>query len=121
ALLQEVFDELVRRHEVLRTRIDLSAEQPRQQVQELPAGILKCIDLRGRNDAGPAAVSIVTAGAREIFLLERGPVLRAWLIRTGAQERLFGLVVHHIAGDQWSMGVLGRELVELYHARRRDP
>lgn len=120
ALLSECFDEMVRRHEVLRTRIRLVDGEPRQFVDESPAHGLLFVDMSSEEDARSRALGFVTEGVRAAFDLEHGPVFRAWLVRTGAAEHLFAMVVHHIASDQWSMGLLGRELTSLYRARMRN-
>jgi hypothetical protein len=62
------------------------------------------------------AVRLAEADARTPFDLEQGPVMRSRLFRTGEETNLLSLVLHHVAGDQWSMGVLGRELAALYNA-----
>ncbi len=54
--------------------------------------------------------------ARRPFDLGRGPVLRSFLIRGGAEEHVLLLTLHHIAADGWSIGVLTREMSALYRA-----
>ena len=53
---------------------------------------------------------------RKPFDLERGPLLRAWLLDSGEQEAVLVFSMHHIISDGWSMGVLVRELAENYRA-----
>src|SRR5262249_27863724 len=50
------------------------------------------------------------------FDLERGPLLRACLVRLGGQEHCLGIALHHIAGDGWSIGVLLRDMREFYES-----
>src|SRR4029079_4564348 len=50
------------------------------------------------------------------FALRRDRMLRILLVRMGPAEHLFGITMHHIASDGWSVGVLVRELAELYGA-----
>src|SRR5205814_2814517 len=50
------------------------------------------------------------------FDLARGPLLRARLLRLAPRDHVLSLVVHHIAADGWSVGVLVRELGALYAA-----
>ncbi|MEU8384988.1 condensation domain-containing protein, partial [Streptosporangium sp. NPDC048865] len=57
------------------------------------------------------------AEARRPFDLTTGPVLRARLARLGGDDHVLVLTVHHIAFDEWSMGVFLRELDALYRAR----
>ena len=51
--------------------------------------------------------------------LSSGPLLRVRLLRLGAEEHVVLLTMHHIVADGWSMGVLVREVAELYEALRR--
>src|SRR5262249_61531547 len=77
-------------------------------------------------DARPAGVR--DAEARRIaqsessrpFDLERGPLLRAALLRLAAVEHVALLSVHHIVSDGWSMGVLIGELAAVYRALAAD-
>ena len=50
---------------------------------------------------------------RTPFDLGAEPVARTGLFRIGDEAHILAIVLHHIAGDQWSMGVLGRELASL--------
>jgi len=67
-----------------------------------------------------SAEELVNTDLRRVFDLGNEPVVRARLIKIADDSFLFGLVLHHIAGDQWSMGVFGRELSILYNQRRAD-
>ncbi|WP_346346851.1 condensation domain-containing protein, partial [Streptomyces sp. SID161] len=61
--------------------------------------------------------SALETGARYAFELASEPPLRAELFALSEQEHVLLIVVHHIAGDGWSMGPLSRELTEAYSAR----
>lgn len=113
------FDELVARHEVLRSRVKLVDGEPRQIVDPARRGMLRCTDLRAHPDARSEALRRAQADLRGTFDLSNGPTFRAQLLRTGATTFLFGLVLHHIAADPWSLGIFGRELSELYNRGRR--
>jgi len=118
AALSGALGVLHERHAVLRSTIRLVDGLPQQEIGAAPDRSLKIIDLRNQ-DAGEAmseAVRLAEADARTPFDLEQGPVMRSQLFRTGEQTSLLSLVLHHVAGDQWSMGVLGRELAALYNA-----
>jgi non-ribosomal peptide synthetase component F/acyl carrier protein len=114
--LRRSLDDLVQRHEVLRTRI-----AGRAQVIS-PAGgwPLEMIDLRGQDEASRDAAlrRIVAAEGRRPFQVAAGPVIRAALIATAPREHVLLLVMHHLVTDNWSYGVLVRDLCELYEARR---
>ncbi|WP_410673734.1 condensation domain-containing protein [Amycolatopsis sp. cmx-4-68] len=105
--LRAALAEVVRRHEVLRTRYRLLDGDPVQQV----------------TPPGPVEVEVVvTEDARESashrvalpFDLAAGPVLRATVFH-GAEDAVL-LVLHHIAFDGWSLGRLGTDLALAYDA-----
>src|SRR5262249_5586902 len=117
--------EVVRRHAALRTTFMALPALPGRPVQRVappPAGEweVPLIDLAGL--PVPARGAEGTRLAREEavrpFDLARGPLLRVALLREGgtAHQALFTL--HHIAADGWSIGILLRELGELYGAFR---
>ncbi|HTE55678.1 MAG TPA: amino acid adenylation domain-containing protein [Kofleriaceae bacterium] len=132
AALEEALGAIVRRHEVLRTRLVSDEGQPRQ-VIVAPGAIafrLERDDLRPLAGSEHEAENVAEAGAlveREVrrgFALDQAPLLRARLIALADREHLLVLVGHHVAFDGWSMDVLVRELAALYAARiegRPDP
>ena len=109
---------LYERHVVLRSTIRLVDDRPQQEIRPAPDEPLKILDLRNRDSDGAMAEAarLAEADARTPFDLAEGPVMRSQLFRTGEQTSLLSLVLHHVAGDQWSIGVLGRELAVLYNA-----
>ena len=118
ALLAAALGEEVRRHEVLRTTFRVAAGRPVQVVAPALPLALPLVDLaelpgaRGES----AATLLATAEARRPFDLERGPLLRASLLRLAATEHVLLLTLHHIAADGWSLGVLLGEVAALYGA-----
>ena len=116
--LEQALGAVVARHEALRTTFEvidgapvqvIAAERPvRLATHDL--GALPC----ERRDAEASLRAI--AEARRPFDLEAGPLLRATLVELGDDEHLFLLTLHHIVADGWSLGVLLRELSELYCA-----
>ena len=64
----------------------------------------------------PQALELATAEARRPFDLEQGPLLRILLIQLGEEDHVFVMSTHHIISDQWSYGVIARELVKCYNA-----
>ena len=64
----------------------------------------------------PHALDLATAEARRPFNLERGPLLRVLLIQIGDEDHVVVLNTHHIISDQWSYGIIARELVSSYNA-----
>jgi amino acid adenylation domain-containing protein len=118
AALLRALGEVVARHEPLRTTFDDVGGRPVQVVG--PRGRLAAplVDLAGL--PAPAreahAQGLVVSESRRPFDLQRGPLLRAMLMRLDPEEHVLLLVVHHIAADAWSLGVLIREVVTLYEA-----
>jgi len=108
--------EVVRRHEVLRTRFPMVDGEPRPEaVAELRPEV-PLVDL-GDVPEGERDAALRVAAEREAwrpFDLERGPLLRAALVRVGEEDHGFVLAFHHVVFDGWSAGVLTRELVALY-------
>lgn len=123
--LARSLNELVARHEVLRTRFPLLDGTPAQ-VVEAPYEPLETLDLRARpgaasaGDAGASPTSdaradqALTAFARQPFELERGPLFRARLVRLSDERALLAVCVHHIVFDGWSFDVFVDELTALY-------
>jgi natural product biosynthesis luciferase-like monooxygenase protein/amino acid adenylation domain-containing protein len=113
---------LERRHEALRTVFSGAGGEPRQVVRAGPAAALGVVDLR-RVDAGAECRRLSRAEAVRPFDLERGPLVRWLLLRRGDEDHVLLANLHHAVADGWSMGVLLREVAELYRAgvERRAP
>ncbi|MCW6009609.1 non-ribosomal peptide synthase/polyketide synthase, partial [Micromonospora sp. CPCC 205371] len=109
---------LVARHEVLRTRLVADADGVAYQVIDPPGEFaLPVVDVSGRPDPLEAAQRVVAADAGTPFDLAAGPLLRGMLIRLAGEHILY-LAVHHVAFDEWSGGILRRELRAWYDAIR---
>lgn len=115
--LQWSLDEIVRRHEPLRTAFGARGGIPFQIVMPPQAFPLELIDLQGRPDAELEAVRLAEQDARTPFDLSREPLARALLIRIAAEDHLLVINMHHLVSDAWSMGVFLKELASLYEAR----
>ena len=124
AALEAALGEIVRRHEILRSRFTMHHAEPRQ-VACTEGGLrLPLADLENLSTAEGRrqAHRLGAQQARRGFDLERGPLLRALLVRRGARRHVLFVILHHIAADGWSTGVLLRELGVLYQAgRERRP
>jgi amino acid adenylation domain-containing protein len=116
--LRASLDEIVRRHEALRSVISLVAGEPVQRVLPADSIPVPVIDL----SALGADASLREARRRVVeetgipFRLSSGPLLRARLLRLDDSRHVLLLTVHHIVWDGWSAMVFYRELVELYRA-----
>jgi amino acid adenylation domain-containing protein len=116
--LQRTVDEIVRRHESLRTTFPVRGDGPVQQVAP-PAGFpLAAVDLSDRDpdERERALGDLLRREGGRPFDLACGPLLRVGLIRLGRSEHVISLTLHHIIADGWSMGVLVREVAVLYGA-----
>ncbi|GAB2444441.1 non-ribosomal peptide synthase/polyketide synthase [Streptomyces incanus] len=117
--LRTALDGLVARHEALRTTFTEQDGQAWQMVHPPHRVDLPVDDLTTAPDARAALDALLEREAATPFDLAAGPLLRARLARTAAGEHgehVLVLAVHHIATDGWSLGVLGRDLGELYTA-----
>jgi amino acid adenylation domain-containing protein len=116
AALEQALSQLVARHETLRTTYFEQDGEPQQAVE--PAGPVETIfvDLSGEVDAEAAGRELTLAEVNRPFALDADLPLRATLVRLREDEHLFIVVLHHIAADGWSLGVLFAELGELYRA-----
>jgi hypothetical protein len=123
--LSRSFDEVVRRHDSLRTTFTSVDGQPRQIISEPGALPLPLIDLTdlGVSECQAEVARLVGEEARRPFDLAAGPLLRAKLLRLGNDEHVLLLNMHHIISDGWSLGVLVREVTQLYaaYAAGREP
>ncbi|HET9478022.1 MAG TPA: condensation domain-containing protein, partial [Pyrinomonadaceae bacterium] len=116
--LQWSLDEIVRRHEILRTTFDVLDQAPMQLVAatgDLPLAVTDLSSL-------PPAVSEVEAErlasdeTQRPFDLVNGPLIRARLMRLGANEHVLLVTMHHIISDGWSQTIVLNELSALYEA-----
>ena len=119
AAFGRALDEIVRRHEALRTTFRQTEEhEPVQVVGAARPVPLPEVDLSAL--AEPVREKQTRRLAREEaacpFDLEQGPLLRSRLLRLGDEELVILLTLHHIVSDGWSMGVLVNEVTSLYRA-----
>ena len=119
--LERALHEIVCRHEALRTTFDVVDGRPVQIVDRECALPLAFVDLTcvrvGRRDEH--AARLVAAEADRPFDLQRGPLVRATLIRVDVGEHLLLLALHHIITDGWSARILERDVRAVYAAFTR--
>ncbi len=113
--LQLAFQQLIARHESLRTTFEGAGEEPVQRVHEVMPFSLGRVDLRAEPSR---AHELAEREAYTPFQLERGPLLRATLLRLAEAESWLLVTLHHIVTDEWSDRVLTSELRQLYTAAR---
>jgi amino acid adenylation domain-containing protein len=109
------------RHESLRTRFVMDGDELRQVVDPPQQVAVPFVDLSGLAPEARhrEAQGIVHDEGWRRFDLERGPLLRARLLRLDAAEHVVLLATHHIASDAWSLGILIRDVTSLYAALSR--
>ncbi|WP_257236992.1 non-ribosomal peptide synthetase [Nostoc sp. 'Peltigera malacea cyanobiont' DB3992] len=118
AALEQTFNEIVLRHETLRTTFIVSDGQLLQAIAPSLTIPFSVLDLQQLPDDEQEvkAKSIITAEIERPFDLSSGPLLRVTLLVLSKTEHILLLNMHHIICDDWSMGVLIRELGTLYAA-----
>lgn len=116
--LQRSFNDIVARHETLRTSFATANEQPIQIIHKTQALPLKVVDLRGQavESRETDARRFATEAGNGPFDLSCSPLIRVCLVRVADREHLMSVTMHHIVSDGWSMGVLFCELMHLYEA-----
>src|SRR5829696_3478572 len=110
--LERALSELVRRHESLRTRFAVEAEQPVQVISSETN--FSVAHIAAATEA--EVTRFIEKEANQPFDLQAGSLFRASLLRVNAEEHVLVLMMHHIISDGWSAGVLFRELGTLYAA-----
>ncbi|MEU9047156.1 amino acid adenylation domain-containing protein [Kitasatospora sp. NPDC048343] len=119
AVLARALDELVSRHEVLRTRLVATGGGVHQLIGPPDCGYtLATDDLTGLPDAAARVTALQRAESDTPFDLSRGPLARGRLIVLAEQRHVLLLTLHHAVFDGWSMNVMLRELGTLYTAFR---
>jgi amino acid adenylation domain-containing protein len=118
AALQWSLDEIVRRHEILRTTFDVLDQAPMQLVASTGDLKLAVTDFSSLPPSVSEAEAEMLASAetQRPFDLVNGPLIRARLLRLGAIEHVLLVTMHHIISDGWSQTILLNELSALYEA-----
>jgi amino acid adenylation domain-containing protein/non-ribosomal peptide synthase protein (TIGR01720 family) len=118
AALAASLDAIVARHEVLRTTFHDTRGVPEQVIAPALSIPVPLVDLSGLPEAEreTEAHRVAAAETRRPFDLQRGPLVRLLLVRLGDDEHAGAFTMHHIVSDGWSLGLLVRELTELYTA-----
>ncbi|MCP4590132.1 MAG: non-ribosomal peptide synthetase, partial [bacterium] len=116
--LERAINEIIRRHEALRTTFGAVDGRPVQKIAPTLALCLPLVNLENLPDDERAAAitRLASEETRRPFDLAVGPLLRARLLRSSADEHVLLVTMHHIVSDEWSLGVFVRELGALYAA-----
>jgi acyl-CoA synthetase (AMP-forming)/AMP-acid ligase II len=118
AVLERSINEIVRRHEILRTTFDVEEGRHVQVIAQQLTVPLRFEDLHGlpESEMETAGHRLIQEEALHSFDLARGPLLRARLLRLAEQEHLLVVSLHQTICDGWSLGVFVEELTALYEA-----
>ena len=118
AVLGQCLDEIVRRHEILRTTFAVVDGRHAQVIAPGSSVALTLDDLHGLPEAEKETLGqqLVQEEALQVFDIARGPLFRTRLVRLDQQEYLLLVTMHQVVGDGWSLGVLANELAALYDA-----
>ncbi len=116
--LEQTFNEILGRHEALRTRFGIVEGELVQAIAPTCTINLPVIDLRELPAEARElqAKHLVTEESQRPFDLATGPLLRVMLLKLDETEHILLLNLHHIVSDDWSIGVLIRELSTIYTA-----
>ncbi len=116
--LEQSLNEIVQRHEALRTTFAVVDGQPVQVIAPVLNSTIAVVDLRElpRAERQIQGLELATKEAQRAFDLSQGPLLRATLLQLDENEHVMILTVHHIVFDGWSAGLLFQELAVLYEA-----
>lgn len=119
-VLERSLSELIRRHSVLRSRILERHGEPMQEAAEPQPFRLRRLDLSGLpHPDRPACIeSVVSEDVTRPFRLADGLLVRGAAVRLDERSHVLVMVLHHIACDGWSLGLILREVATLYHAFR---
>ena len=116
--LERGINEIIRRHESLRTTFRLVDNQPVQIIAEQLTLNMPVVDLQtfSVEEREAQVMRLATEEAQRPFDIETGPLVRARLLRLNAEEWVLIFTMHHIIADGWSMGVLVNEMAALYRS-----
>ncbi|MGH7580638.1 MAG: non-ribosomal peptide synthetase, partial [Gemmatimonadales bacterium] len=118
AVLRRSLADIVERHEALRTSFTATDGRPIQVITPALTLPLPIADLSGygQDEREARTRQLAEEEIRRPFDLTRAPLLRVRLLRLGREDHVLILTMHHIVSDEWSVGVLFRELAAFYQA-----
>ncbi len=118
--LERALNEVIRRHEVLRTTLVSESGIPRQIIADRLELLWTTEDFSRlpEDERESKALRRLREEAERPFDLARGPLIRAARLRLSEQEHFAIVTMHHAISDGWSIGILIRELSALYGSFR---
>ncbi|AFZ36198.1 amino acid adenylation domain protein [Stanieria cyanosphaera PCC 7437] len=112
--LEQSFNQVLQRHEILRSQFVAKDGKPVTQITPHRWITLPVVDIEQEANAEARAMQLATEEAQKPFDLSEYPLFRLKLYRLSEQQYLWLMVVHHIICDGWSMGIFIREIATLY-------
>jgi hypothetical protein len=118
AAVRWVVNQIVSRHEALRTSFPTVDGQPIQAIRPSMTLELPVVDLRDLPDAERVSESrrLATEALNHPFDLAHGPLVQASLLQLGDEEHVLVVVMHHAASDGWSVGTFTNDFTALYRS-----
>ena len=118
--LERTLNELIRRHESMRTTVSIENGLP---CQVIPSELELNLSLSDLSDVSETEREgeiqrILSTESRRPFDLSNGPLIRATLLKWREDDHILLFMMHHIISDGWSMGILFEEISDLYRAFR---
>ncbi len=120
SVLERSFQEMVRRHEVLRTTFCIEDGESVQKIAakwNLPFTLDDLCAMKN-SERWKRVNQLITEEGERAFDLSNGPLIRMKLLQVGSQEYVLVVTMHHIVTDGWSMNVFIQELTKLYEVFR---
>ena len=116
--LEKAVEEIIQRHEVLRTTFPVVNGSPVQAIADTTTVTIPVIDLQALPEQEQSAKvqELAIGEEQQPFDLLNGPLVRVTLLRLAEQSHVLLLTMHHIVSDGWSMGIFIHELSAVYQA-----
>ncbi len=114
--LEKSLNEVVKRHEALRTTFTTVDEQPIQQIAPSLSLKIPVIYLIKLPNCEQEVQKLALEEAQKPFALDKAPLLRVTLLQLAENDWVLLLTMHHIISDAWSIGLLVQEIATLYEA-----
>lgn len=122
AALEKSINEIIKRHESLRTTFASEDGKPVQVISDPTEFKIQIIDLSAlpETERDHETMGLLEEEAHSPFNLAEGPLFRAGLLKIADEEHIIVFNMHHIISDGWSVGVLVNEVAALYVAFSKD-
>ena len=116
SILTNCINQIVKRHEVLRTTYGTKNGKPVQIIQQSMVVDIPVVEFLNADRSLDQATldDLIRSEINNPFDLSNGPLLRAKVIKTRESEYIFICTMHHIITDAWSVAIMVKELVQFY-------